>query len=131
VRQATTTAKNFRQAAASAAAIRVTVTPTDSGRKWRAVVAGKALCVAAAPLVHSARILLANGRDPSATLELWHQRAECWALRGRLGAVAATPLEGERRASRRATNRVAVRFPAKSRPQGPKRAIRRFVEVKQ
>jgi hypothetical protein len=79
------------------APIRIIVASTLNGRKWRASVDGETLCVSASPLVRSARILIAKGYDPSSIVELWHQHATAWALRGMLGAVAAVVLDGERK----------------------------------
>jgi hypothetical protein len=87
-----------------AAPIRIDVAPTASGCKWRATFDGKVLCTSASPLITSARLLVENGVDPNRTIEMWHQHAEAWALRGHLGAVAATLIDGERKAQRRAKN---------------------------
>jgi len=92
-----------------AAAIRIIIAPTLSGRKWRASLDGETLCVSASPMVASARILIAKGHDPSSIVELWHQHVAAWALRGQLGEVAATLLDGET-AKCLAKNGVAVSF---------------------
>jgi hypothetical protein len=86
------------------------VKPTSSGQKWRAYLDGKLLCASSAPLVTAARLLIARGFDPSHTIEIWHQRADAWSLRGRLGAVAGARLEGERKAQRRARNGSPARL---------------------
>ena len=96
-----------------AAPIRIDVAPTESGCKWRATFDGEVLCTAAAPLVKAARILIAKGYDPSCLIEMSHQHAAAWALRGKLGAVAATVLDGERKAQRNAKNDPPVQFPGR------------------
>ena len=95
--------------AAQAAPIRVVVKPIASG-KWRASLDGKVLCTAAAPLVTAARVLIAKGANPARSIEMWHRRADAWALRGQLGPVAAVRLEGERRATHSARNGSPVNF---------------------
>jgi hypothetical protein len=102
---------NQISAGPQAAAIRIIVTPTLSGRKWLATFDGAVLCTSSSPLVISARILLARAFDPARTVEMWHANATTWALRGRLGPVAATLIDGEK-ATRPAKNRVLARFPA-------------------
>jgi hypothetical protein len=93
-----------------ATAIRIVITPTPSGRKWRASLDGETLCVSASPLVTSARLLIAKGIDPNRAIEMWHQHADAWALRGQLGAVAATLIDGEK-ATRPAKNGSLIRIP--------------------
>lgn len=93
--------------------LQVVVSPTASGRKWRATLDGYALCVSASPFIKSARILIAKGFDPNCTIEMWRPRTDAWSLRGKLGAVAATVIDGET-ASRRAKNGALVRFPDKA-----------------
>jgi hypothetical protein len=90
--------------------IRITIGPPLNRRKWRASLDGGTLCVSASPLVTSARILIARGYNPSCIVELWHQHAPSWAMRGKLGAVADTLLDGET-ATRPAKNAPPVRFP--------------------
>ena len=80
-------------ATAQGAPMRISITP--SGRKWRASFNDETLCVSASPLIKSARILIAKGVDPNRTIEMWHQHAHAWSLRGQLGAVAATLIDGE------------------------------------
>jgi hypothetical protein len=53
--------------------------------------------------------LIANGIDPNRTIEMWHQNAVAWVLRGKLGVVAATVLDGESKAQLRAKNGQPVR----------------------
>lgn len=89
--------------------VRIVVTPTASGRKWRAVLDGETLCISASPLITTARILIAEGFDPDCIIEMWHAGADAWSLRGGLGAVAATLIDGET-ASRCAKNGSPVRF---------------------
>jgi hypothetical protein len=93
----------------SLCAIRLQVTPTARGRKWRASLDGATLCVSASPLVASARILVAQGLDPKRVIEMSHAHADTWSLRGQLGAVAATLVDGET-AKRAAKNRVPSDF---------------------
>jgi hypothetical protein len=102
---------NQISAGPQAAAISIIVTPTLSGRKWLATFEGAVLCTSSSPLVMSARILLARAFDPARTVEMWHANATAWALRGRLGPVAATLIDGEK-ATPPAKNRVLARFPA-------------------
>jgi hypothetical protein len=87
--------------------LQVVVTPT--GRKWRAMFSGRMLCVSTSPFIASARILIVQGFDPNCIIEMWHGGAAEWALRGRLGAVAATLIDGET-AARCAKNGSPVRF---------------------
>ena len=94
---------------AQLAPVRISITTTASGRKWRASFNGETLCVSASPLVTSARILIAKGIDPYRTVEMWHQHANSWSLRGQLGEVAASLVDGET-ATRPAKNRVPVDF---------------------
>jgi hypothetical protein len=89
--------------------IRIDVAPTAHG-KWRAAFNGETLCTTAAPMVKAARILIAKSYDPSCIIEMWHQNAEAWVLRGQLGAVATTLLDGET-AARPAKNGPPARFP--------------------
>jgi hypothetical protein len=96
--------------AAQLAPLRILITPTASGRKWRASHDGETLCVSASPFITSARLLIAKGIDPNRTIEMWRDHADTWSLRGQLGAVAATLIDGEK-ASRSAKNRLLVRFP--------------------
>jgi hypothetical protein len=95
------------------APIRIDVVPMARG-KWRATFNRKTLCLAAAPMVKAARILIGQAFDPNLTLEMWHANATAWALRGRLGAVALTVLDGERAAQRRAKNRPLDRSSGKA-----------------
>jgi hypothetical protein len=64
--------------------------------------------MSASPFITSARLLIAKGIDPSRTIEMWHDHADTWSLRGQLGTVAATLIDGEKA---RAKNRLPVRFP--------------------
>jgi hypothetical protein len=77
-------------------ALRIIIEPTKSGRKWIARLGNRVLCVAAAPFVKSARLLLAEGYPAHSFIEMWRSNTAEWALRGRLGAVAATVLDGEK-----------------------------------
>ena len=98
-------------ATAQGAPMRISITP--SGRKWRASLDGKTLCVSASPLIKSARILIAKGVDPNRSIQMWHQRANSWALRCLLGKVAATRMEGEvtpKKPAQKASNGPPMRF---------------------
>lgn len=76
--------------------VRIVVVSTGNGRKWRASLEGVTLCTSTSPLVAAARILIERGFDPTGIIELWHAAGDEWALRGRLGAVAATVCDGEK-----------------------------------
>jgi hypothetical protein len=91
------------------APIRIDVSPMARG-KWRATLDGKVLCVVTAPLVVATRLLIARGVDPTRSIEMWHAGSASWALRGRIGAVAAALLDGET-ATQAAKNTSPVRFP--------------------
>jgi hypothetical protein len=88
--------------------LRIVIEPTRSGRKWIARLGDRVLCVAAAPFVKSARLLLAEGYPAETLIETWRPNTAEWALRGRLGAVAATVIDGEK-AARSAKNGSPVR----------------------
>ena len=90
--------------------LRIVIEPTRSRRKWIARLGDRGLCAAAAPFVKSARVLLAEGYPADTTIEMWRPNTAEWALRGRLGAVAATVIDGEK-AARCAKNGVLSRFP--------------------
>ena len=47
------------------------------------------------PFVKSARLLSAEGHPADAVIEMWRPDTDEWVLRGRLGAVAATVIDGE------------------------------------
>ena len=89
--------------------LQIWITTTPSGRKWRASLNGETLCVSASPLITSARILIAKGIDPIRTIEMWREHADAWSLRGQLGEVAASLVDGET-ATRPAKNRAPVDF---------------------
>ena len=91
-------------------ALRIVIRPTRSSRKWIARLGDRVLCVAAAPFVKSARLLLAEGYPAETMIEMWRPNTAEWALRGRLGAVAATVIDGEK-APRGAKNGLPSRFP--------------------
>jgi hypothetical protein len=86
-----------------AAPLRIVIQPTASGRKWTARLGDRVLCVSAWPFVKSARLLLAEGYPADTVVEVWRSNAAEWAMRGRLGPVAATVIDGET-ASRGAKN---------------------------
>jgi len=86
------------------------IEPTASGRKWIARLRDRVLCVSAWPFVKSARRLLAEGHPADTVIEMWRPNTADWALRGRLGAVAATVMDGET-ASRCAKNGSPARDP--------------------
>jgi hypothetical protein len=100
-----------------AAPLRIVIQPTASGRKWIACLGDRVLCASAWPFVKSARLLLAEGYPADTVVEVWRPNAAEWAMRGRLGAVAATVIDGEK-ASRGAKNRS----PAHDPEQGSQRA---------
>jgi hypothetical protein len=85
------------------AALRIIIKPTKNGRKWTARIGDRVLCVAAAPFVNSARLLLAEGCPAEAVIEMWRPGTDAWALRGRVGPVANIVLDGEK-VTRRAKN---------------------------
>lgn len=91
-------APELRRALTSTAssALRIVIEPTASGRKWIARLGGRVLCIAAALFVQSARVLLAEGWSPDTWIEMWRPGSTEWALRGRVGLVAAVVLDGER-----------------------------------
>jgi hypothetical protein len=86
------------------------IEPTTSGRKWIASLDDRVLCVTAWPFVKSARLLLAEGYPADATVEMWRPNTDEFALRGRLGTVAATVIDGESDVGC-AKNGLPVRFP--------------------
>ena len=85
---------------AASGVLRIIVEPTASGRKWTARLGERVLCIAAAPFIQSARILSCEGYRPDAVIEMWRPNTTEWALRGRIGPVAATLVDGETGASR-------------------------------
>jgi hypothetical protein len=99
------------------AALRIVIEATASGRKWTARLDDRVLCVTAWPFVKSARLLLAEGYPADTVIEMWRPNTREWALRGRLGAVAATIIDGET-TSRCAKNGSPARDPV----QGGQRA---------
>jgi hypothetical protein len=88
--------------------LKIVVERTASGKKWSATVNGRVVCVSAWPFVMAARVLLAVGHPADIPIEMWRPGAIEWALRGRLGAVAAT-IVGVETASRRAKKASPVR----------------------
>jgi len=93
----------------------IVIVPTANGRKWIARLGERQICRSTTPLVISARLLLGEGYSADTLIEVWRPDADAWAMRGRLGAVAATLLDGET-ASRSAKNGVPVRFSGKAAP---------------
>ena len=77
------------------AALRIVIEATASGQKWTARLDDRVLCVTAWPFVRSARLLLAEGYPADTVIEMWRPNTDEWALRGRLGAAAATVIDGE------------------------------------
>jgi hypothetical protein len=77
--------------------LRILIEPTPSGRKWRAWFGDRLVVVSSWPFVMSARLLVGEGYPPESEIEMWRLDATSWALRGRLGAVAATVINGEPR----------------------------------
>ena len=94
---------------AQSAALRIVIEPTASGRKWTASFNDRMLCVTAWPFVKLARLLLAEGYPADATVEMWRPNTDEFALRGHLGTVAATVIDGET-ASPCAKNGSPARF---------------------
>lgn len=92
------------------APVRITIEPTASGRKWIARLDDRVVCVSAWPFVKSARRLLADGFSTDAIVEMWTPDAGAWSLRGGIGAVAATVIDGER-GPHCAKNGPPIRFP--------------------
>jgi hypothetical protein len=99
----------------SAAPLRIVIEATASGRKWTARLDDRVLCVTASPFVKSARLLLAEGYLADTVIEIWRPNTREWALRGRLGAVAATVIDGET-GSRSAKNGSPARDPVQGGP---------------
>jgi hypothetical protein len=93
--------------------LRIIIEPTKNGRKWTARIGDRVLCVAAAPFVKSARLLLAEGYPAETVIEMWRPGTNAWALRGRVGPVASVVLDGEK-VPRRAKNGSLTR----ERPRG-------------
>ena len=87
----------------TAAPLQIVFEPTASGRKSTARLGDHVLCVTAWPFVMSARLLLAEGFPADTVIEIWRPNSDEWALKGRLGAVAAIVIDGET-APRRAKN---------------------------
>jgi len=105
-----------RKAYGQPAPLRIEIEPTASARKWIARVDCRVICRSAWPFGISARSLLAEGYPADAVIEMWRPNANEWALRGRLGAVAATVIDGET-ASRPAKNGPLVLDPEKGAPK--------------
>ena len=84
-----TTAHRTHRRNVSTAPLRIVIVPTASRKKWTARLNDRVLCVSAWPFVMSARLLLAEGYPADTMVELWRPNTSEWALRGRLGAVAA------------------------------------------
>jgi hypothetical protein len=74
---------------------KIVIKPTASGRKWIARVGDREVCESTSPFVKSARLLLDEGYSADAVIEMWRPNTDNWALQGRLGAVAATIMDGE------------------------------------
>jgi hypothetical protein len=74
---------------------KIVIKPTASGRKWIARVGDREVCESTSPFVKSARLLLDEGYSADAVIEMWRPNTDEWALRGRLGSVAATVMDGE------------------------------------
>jgi hypothetical protein len=75
--------------------LRIVIEVTASGRKWTARLGDRLLCESAWPFVMSARLLLAEGFPADTVIEMWRPNGDEWALKGRLGAVAGTVIDGE------------------------------------
>jgi hypothetical protein len=83
------------QANVTAAPLQIVIEPTASGRKWTAHLGDRVLCVTASPFVKSARLLSAEGHPAASVIAMWRPNTDEWALRDRLGAAAATVIDGE------------------------------------
>jgi hypothetical protein len=83
------------QGVTTASPLRLLIEPTPSGRKWTARLGDCVLCKSTSPFVKSARLLLDEGYSADAVIEMWRPNTDEWALQGRLGAVAATVMDGE------------------------------------
>jgi hypothetical protein len=79
----------------TATPLQIVIELTANGRKWIARLGDRAVCESASPFVKSARLLLAEGYPADTVIEMWRPNTREWALRGRLGAVAATIIDGE------------------------------------
>ena len=90
------------------APLRIVIEATASGQKVIARLGDRVLCVTVWPFVKSARLLLAEGYPADTVLEMWRPNTREWALRGRLGAAAATVIDGET-GSRSAKNGAPAR----------------------
>jgi hypothetical protein len=73
----------------------IKIDPAASGRKWTAHLGDRVLCVTAWPFVKSGRLLLAEGHPADIVIEMWRPNTNEFALRGRLGVVAGTVIDGE------------------------------------
>jgi hypothetical protein len=83
------------QSVLSPAPLRIVVEATASHRKWTARLRDRVLCTSVWPFVKSARLLLAEGHPADTVIEIWRPNTDEWAMRGRLGTVAATVIDGE------------------------------------
>jgi hypothetical protein len=83
--------------AAASILLRIFVEPTPSGRKWRAWLDDRLIVISSWPFVMSARLLVGEGYPMDSKIEMWRLDAASCALRGRLGTVARTLIDGERR----------------------------------
>jgi hypothetical protein len=100
----------------TAAPLQIVIEPTASGRKWIARLGDRAVCESTSPFVKSARLLLAEGYPADTVIEMWRPNTREWALRGCLGVVATTVIDGETN-SRSAKNGA----PARDSEQGGQR----------
>jgi hypothetical protein len=99
------------------APLRILIEPTASGRKWTARSGDRVLCTSVWPFVKSASLLLAEGYPADTVIEIWRRNTDEWAMRGRLGTVAATLIDGET-ASRCAKNGPPTRHHEQSGQRG-------------
>jgi len=119
------------------------IEPTASGRKWIARLGDRVLCRCTSPFITSARLLLAEGLPADVAIEMCRPNTDEWVLRGRLGAVAATVIDGET-ASCGAKNgspardpdegaglRLSSERPKVDRASRPTRAVRERVALRQ
>jgi hypothetical protein len=101
-----------------ASALRLVIEPTPNGRKWTARLNDRVICCSVWPFVKSARLLLAEGHPADTMVEVWRPNTAEWAMRGRLGPVAAMVIGGET-SSRRAKNRSPTRDPEQGGRRSP------------
>ena len=103
----------------SAAPLRIVIEATGSGRKWTARLGDRVVCESAWPFVMSARLLLAEGFPADTVVEMWRPNSDEWALKGRLGAVAGTVIDGETAPALRQERLPGLALPSGMAMRGP------------